>query len=123
MKIDRVKDLTMSIVAEAAMDDTLDYVKRGRRFKEIDGEELKQRWAATFRLLVSDLDDRQVLGELNDLGAELQLREIELPYEAVKVQVEKLIATVRTPEEDPESWDNVRRAIADLLAKRDVERH
>jgi hypothetical protein len=123
MKIDRIKDLTMSIVAEAAMDETLDYVKRGRRFKETDGEELKQRWAATFRLLINDLDDRQVLGALNDLGAELQLREIGLPYEAVKVQVEKLIATVRTPEEDPESWDNVRRAIADLLAKRGVERH
>jgi hypothetical protein len=101
MKIDRIKDLTMSIVAEATMEDTLDYVRRGRRFKKkTDGEELKQRWAATFRLLVSDLDDRRVLGELNDLGAELQLREIELPYEAVKVQVEQLIATVRPLKRD-----------------------
>jgi hypothetical protein len=123
MKIDRIKELATSVVAEAAMAETLDYVKRGRRLKETDGEELKQRWAAAFRLWVSNPDDRQVLGELNDLEAELQLREIEPPYEAVKVEVEKLTATFQTKEEDPEGWNNVERAIADLLAKRDVERH
>ncbi len=113
----------MSAVAEAAMEETLDYVKRGRRLKDTDGEELKQGWAATYRLWVSDPTNRRVFGELSDLGAELQLREIEPPYEAVKVETEKVIATIPTPEEDPEGWDKVGRAIMDLLAKRDVERH
>jgi hypothetical protein len=126
----KVKDNVMSdeepidsILAEDAMEKNRDYVLRGRRFRDVDTDILRQRWTETFKIWAADLANQEVLRENNDAEAELRLRQIEPPYETVKAETERLAATIPLKEKDPEGWANVRQAIGDILAKRQDDTH
>jgi hypothetical protein len=62
----KVKDNVMSdeepidsILAEDAMEKNRDYVLRGRRFRDVDTDILRQRWTETFKIWAADLANRQ----------------------------------------------------------------
>ena len=112
-----------SILAEDAMEKNRDYVLRGRRFRDVDTDILRQRWTETFKIWAADLANQEVLRENNDAEAELRLRQIEPPYETVKAETERSAATIPPKEKDPEGWANVRQAIGDILAKRKDDTH
>ena len=77
------------------MESTARYLRSGRRFANLETEEIKQRWTeATRAFLISygGVNPR----EMDDLGSELALRNVALPCEnvsdettAVARQIEK----------------------------------
>jgi hypothetical protein len=120
---DRIGKLVDSILAEDTMEKIRDYLSRGRPFRDIDPDALRQRWTITFKSWAADLANHGALRENNDTEAELRLRQIEPPFETVKADTERLAANIQPKEKDPEGWDNVQRAIEDILAKREDDSH
>lgn len=123
MDADQIEDIVSSILAETAMEEMRDYLTRGRRFRDADTDTLKQHWVAAFKSWANDLSNRQAVGVVKDSAVELQLRQIEPPYEAVRAETERLAAQVELRERDPEGWDNLQQAIKDILAKRNTDHH
>jgi hypothetical protein len=70
------------------MDETQDYLSRGRQLSKLSAEELGQRWVGAFKAYVGqgDMSRRR---ELEDLDAEHSLRKLEPPYRLVKADIMK----------------------------------
>src|ERR1700738_2670420 len=71
------------------MDETKAYLDRGRRFANVDVAQLHGRWVAIFKAYFAD-HRRQPGLEMDDLAAELRLRGLDPPFEAVKAEISKL---------------------------------
>lgn len=75
------------------MQDVERYAKRGRRFKDLAIDELRERWIARFREFAHG--DRSTADERIDLEAEIVLRGEEPPYEVVKSEKQAIIGWVK----------------------------
>jgi hypothetical protein len=75
------------------MNETKDYLDRGRLFEQLSIAELNAKWITAFRRFVSD--DSSVIPEMNGLAAELRLRSLEPPFDAVQSEISKMTETVR----------------------------
>lgn len=65
------------------MEQTADYVRRGRAYRDVPAEELLTGWSGSFKVMAA-LPQHPVVRALNaDLEAELGLRGIPLPMERV----------------------------------------
>ena len=101
----RIKDKAMTdekLVSAYLQNQTLEqaeeYVKRGRSLAGEGTEELKQRWIKAFQQWVKSVkkERRQHQSERrarDDIEAELLIRNVDLPYDAVKKEQEALIET------------------------------
>ena len=118
-----VGELINSILAEDKMEDTRQYLLRGRRFEHLGIEELNQRWTGSSKACADDIANYEALYDYVDSTAEFQLRNIELPHDAIKADLQKLAAAIPSEEEDPEGWARVRQAIGDALRKREDDTH
>jgi len=80
-------DLIRGYLRDCAIAAVEDYVRRGRRFAGDDDETVRAAWAGRFRetwhIFLAD-------PRLRDLGAELDLRQIELPIERVTEEWSKM---------------------------------
>jgi hypothetical protein len=65
------------------MEQTRDYLSRGRRFAQLDLGELNQHWVSAVRSWLARKDPTNELS-MDDLASELALRQLEPPYDAVK---------------------------------------
>jgi hypothetical protein len=63
-----------------------DYLARGRRFSTLDGGQLRKSWIIAVRNWLARKDRAAEL-TMDDLTAELRLRGLEPPYDAVKQEL------------------------------------
>jgi hypothetical protein len=68
------------LVEQAQMEETHDYLIRGRALRGLDDDQLKERWTVAFKAWFYD---RTKYRDLEDATAELQLRDAVPPYETV----------------------------------------
>jgi hypothetical protein len=71
------------------MNETKAYFDRGRRFEKLDVAQLNEKWVVVFKVYFADHTRQQGL-EMDDLAAELRLRGLDPPFEAVKAEISKL---------------------------------
>ena len=113
------KDLQAQLQAiylHYAMEETKDYLERGRRFADIEDGKLTQRWAEAFRRWAKHRsDDNQ--REVDDLIAELRLRgTAEPPYDMVQPELDAMRAEI---ESDPgPATENAMTKIREFLRAR-----
>jgi hypothetical protein len=73
----------------ALMNEMKAYFDRGRRFANVDVAQLNEKWVVIFKAYFADHNRHQGL-EMDDLAAELRLRGLDPPFEAVKAEISKL---------------------------------
>jgi hypothetical protein len=71
------------------MNETKAYFDRGQRFAMLDVAQLNEKWVVAFKAYFADHNRQQGL-EMDDLAAELRLRGLDPPFEAVKAEISKL---------------------------------
>ncbi len=93
-KLERFEALPEVWIQNELLEQTRDYLTRGRRFERLRLDRLDQEWARAFRQFV-----RQRIGphlrDLDDAGAELRLRSEEFPTHLVTSEVEQLRTSVQ----------------------------
>jgi hypothetical protein len=98
------------------MDETSDYVARGRAFEGREDTEVIDLWVAAFeKLFITRGPEAKLM--VGDLQAELRLRKLEPPEDRIKTILEKTAAEMYQPgaENDPR-WDALERKHLQVLA-------
>jgi hypothetical protein len=95
---DRAVALIDQFLQHRKMEQTQDYLSRGRRFAGLNGERLNQDWVAAVRRWLAH-KDRSGERTMDDLAAELELRGAEPPYEAVKQELAARFAAIEQVEQ------------------------
>ncbi len=113
-----IGEILDSLLEEAAMDETGDYLTRGRSLRELDDGQLKVRWTAAIKAFWQEAT-RERERDLDDTGAELRLRGAEPPYETVSGELAALRAEISREEYDSKGRAALRARIRELLAKRE----
>jgi hypothetical protein len=85
--------LSEAFLQHELMNETKDYLDRGRLFEQLSIRELNEKWITAVRRFVAD--DSSVVFEMDGLAAELRLRSREPPFEAVESEISKMKETVR----------------------------
>jgi hypothetical protein len=85
--------LSEAFLQHELMNETKDYLDRGRLFEQLSIRELNEKWITAVRRFVAD--DSSVVFEMDGLSAELRLRSREPPFEAVESEISKMKETVR----------------------------
>lgn len=80
------------------MEQTKDYLGRGRRFAALDVGQLSEDWIIAVRSWLAR-KDRECEQMMDDLTAELQLRSSEPPYDAVKQELAARFALIEEAEQ------------------------
>jgi hypothetical protein len=109
-------DPALTALGLVEMDETSDYVARGRAFKGREDAEVIDLWVAAFEKLFATRTAEAML-TVSDLQAELRLRKIEPPEDRIKTILEKTAAEMHQPgaENDPR-WDDLKRKFERVLA-------
>jgi hypothetical protein len=85
--------LAEAFLQHELMNETKDYLDRGRLFEQLSIGELNEKWITAVRRFVAD--DSSVVFEMDDLAAELRLRSLEPPFDAVESEISKMKETMR----------------------------
>src|SRR2546423_534127 len=96
---DTEKDLVLSYLQNSTLEQAENYIKRGRSLSKVDAGELKDRWVHAFRRMVAAAQSRQRESNLNrrdrtDIEAELLIRNVDPPYDAVRKAMKALSSAV-----------------------------
>ena len=109
-----------ALIKSDQMDCIARYLTSGRRFANLETEEIKQRWTeATRRFLTSygAVNPR----EMDDLGSELGVRKVALPYKNVRDETAAVARRIEH-DDDPEGRarirDRIRKFFDDLESPR-----
>ena len=97
------------------MEEAAAYLRRGRRFATLPSDELRARWVAAFKELRTR-GSEACKQEISDLEAELRMRGIDPPFDAVRDELEAARAEIRA--EGPHN-PFVREKIRQFLKKMD----
>lgn len=114
---DRIDALLQAFMDHQAMEETRDYLERGRRFGGLTDDDLSTGWAAAFTAVCADGDGRRET-DLDDFGAELGLRKLERPEHLVPPRAMKA-AQERVRNSRHESFGPVTEAIGRFMEKMD----
>jgi hypothetical protein len=88
---DRVSEDLLAMMQAKAVDAAADYVRRGRAHRGLTDADLSGAWVAAFRAYSHNPDPaRPSRSALEDLEAELNLRQIDPPFDAVREDLERL---------------------------------
>ncbi len=87
-------DLAIELLHHAQMNETQDYVERGRALASQTDDEVKSVWAAMFERWF-DEKTAENSRNMNDASAELRLRDLEPPYDRVKAKTDELQAEIK----------------------------
>jgi hypothetical protein len=93
-EFERFEALPEVWVQNELLEQTRDYLTRGRRFERLRLDRLNKEWAEAFRRFVTQRDGPH-LRDMDDAGAELRLRGEEFPTHLVTAAVEQLRAAVQ----------------------------
>ena len=88
-KLERFEALPEVWIQNELLEQTGDYLTRGRRFERRRLDQLNEEWAKAFRQFVIQRIGPH-LRDLDDAGAELRLRGEEFPTHLVALEVEQL---------------------------------
>ena len=91
---ERFEALPEAWLQNELLEQTRDYLTRGRRFERLRIDQLNEEWAKAFRQFVR----RQIgpyVRDMDDAGAELRLRGEEFPTHLVTSEVEQLKAAIQ----------------------------
>jgi hypothetical protein len=118
---DESTDLAGEYLAHALMNETGEYVARGRRFSATDIDMLRDQWVALFRRLLIDRE-AAAKTDFNDVGAEFRLRSVDPPHDRVQSEIAELKARIEAigPDAESESRDQ---SIDEFLYERDKPKH
>ena len=98
----RVEAMANAMLEDALMKETAAYLSRGRRHSTKSDDDVKRGWTAAFkgwRVAASSPDAQR---EMDDLAAELRLRRLEPPYDAVEAEMEAMRQEIeRAGPDDP----------------------
>jgi len=110
-KLDLLAD---ALVRSDEMEETKDYLARGRRFAWMTDSAVEEAWAVAFRRWVNN-EDLTAQAEMDDLDAELRLRKISRPTGLVKPELAKLRAAVIAHADDTQTREAIERKVAEFL--------
>lgn len=111
-------DAAWAFIENEKLEQTQDYLRRGRPYAGLAPDDLQARWIAAFRDFAADIGDDDDLVRLYDLEAEYRLRGLRLPEELVEAEQEMLdrdMAEWLT--NDPQSWDEMAESVIDEIAE------
>jgi hypothetical protein len=91
---ERFEALPEAWVQNELLEQTRDYLTRGRRFERLRLDQVNVEWAKAFRQFVRERIGPH-LRNMDDAGAELRLRGEEFPTHLVMLEVEQLRAAVQ----------------------------
>ncbi len=87
-------DLAIELLQHAQMNETQDYVERGRALASQTDDEVKSVWVGMFERWFDEktAENRR---NMDDASAELRLRDLEPPYDRVKAKTDELQAEIK----------------------------
>jgi len=103
------------------MNKTKTYLDRGRRFAQLDVTQLADRWIAVFTAYFAQHYRKQG-DEMDDLAAELRLRGLDPPFEAVSAEISKLQGSLKRLGSNAKSSEFDRKII-DFLEQQRKPKH
>jgi hypothetical protein len=87
-------DISAEYLHHALMNETRDYLARGRRLAASSDQEVQNVWVAAFERWFEQKTAENVRN-MDDAAAELRLRNLEPPYDRVKAKTEELQAAIQ----------------------------
>jgi hypothetical protein len=117
VEAEKGEELADTVLAAAAMEETEDYLVRGRRFERLTVETLRQRWIAAFKAWCRDRN-LQLQREFDDAAAVLRLRGEEPPLETVQDEIAALRSEIARDSRDEKAWEDIRARVRGLLFRR-----
>ncbi len=113
-----IDDATWAFIENERLEQTRDYLHRGRPLAGLAPAELEARWVAAFRDFAADIGDDSDLVRLFDLEAEYRLRGVELPEELVEAEQAAMDRSMEDwLENDPQSWDETAKSVLDEIVE------
>jgi hypothetical protein len=118
---DRADAEVRAFLQNELMKEAKDYLDRGRRFEKLARAELEAKWVAAFRLFAKQHIGDHVT-DMEDAHAELRLRGLDIPEEAVKAELEVMRAEIER--DGPASAPpDLRERLDAFRAERDKPKH
>lgn len=110
-------EATSAFLENEKLEQTKDYLHRGRGFAGLEVGKLEEAWVKSFRDFAADVGDDEDLVRMFDLEAEYRLRRLRLPEELVAAEQEALDrGWADWLAEDPDSWDRMADQVIDEIA-------
>ena len=110
-------DATWAFLENEKLEQTKDYLHRGRGFAGLEVGRLEAAWVQSFRDFAADIGDDNDLVRMFDLEAEYRLRGLRLPAELVAAEQKALDRGMEDwLAEDPDSWDQMADQVMDEIA-------
>jgi hypothetical protein len=108
------------------VDFAADYVRRGRAHRNLTNVEVREAWVAAFRAYSREPGPGPLQSALQDFQAELDLRGIAPPFDAVQVDLNRLVEAAKRVSEqlraDPERLEDINRDLRVEIAEFKVAR-
>lgn len=115
-------EATSAFLENEKLEQTQDYLRRGRPYAGLAPADLPACWIAAFRNFAADVGDDDDLVRMFDLEAEYRLRGLRLPEEFVAAEQEALDRGMADwLAEDPDSWDDMADQVIGEIAAFTVE--
>lgn len=86
-----------ALLASEIMNETASYIARGRAFQSLRLRDLEDRWVKAFRCWIASQGGSL---EMDDLAAELRLRDVPLPSHRVPEEHKRLREDMLSPDRD-----------------------
>ena len=117
----RTAAMVHAFLQHRSIEQTQDYLARGRRFATLDVGQLSEDWIIAVRSWLAR-KDRARERMMDDLTAELQLRGSEPPYNAVKKELAARFAGIENAAQN-KIWSEVAREIGEFMREREKPLH
>jgi hypothetical protein len=114
---DRIDAILQAFMDHQAMEETKSYLERGRRFAGLTVDDLSKGWAAAFTAVCAYGDESRET-DLDDLGAELGLRNLKRPEHLVRSRAMQA-AQARVRNSQHEAFGPVTEAIDRFMERMD----
>lgn len=85
-----------AMIASDLMEQTKNYLERGRKFESLTVDQLKDKWVMDFKMWRNTGNSK----EMDDTYAELRLRDIEAPFERVQAERAAMIDEIKQDRPD-----------------------
>ena len=113
--------IVTAFLQNQSLEQTQDYLARGRRFAKLDVGQLNEDWIIAVRSWLAR-KDRARERMMDDLTAELQLRGSEPPYDAVKKELAARFAGIEDAAQN-KIRSEVAREIGEFMREREKPLH
>jgi hypothetical protein len=105
-EFEKVEAIADAVIESDRMDYIARYLAAGRRFANLETEEIKRRWTEAVRIFLAGYGSVNPR-EMDDLDSELRLRKVALPEENVRDQVAAAARRIQH-DDDPEGHARLR---------------